>query len=42
MSRINQTIGYIDYSKLEKFIEIIERFNKMSEDEKDFISKFLK
>lgn len=42
ISKINRTIGYIDYSKLEKLLLLVEKYNTMSDTEKELIKMLLK
>lgn len=42
ISRIDKAIGYIDYSKLEKLLLLIEKYNTMSDKEKELIKMLLK
>ena len=41
ISKIDKAIGYINYSKLEKFLELIEKYNTMSESEKELVKLLL-
>ena len=42
ISKIDRAIGYIDYSKLEKLLLLVEKYNTMSETEKELIKMLLK
>lgn len=42
ISRIDKAIGYIDYSKLEKLLLLVEKYNTMSDKEKELIKMLLK
>ncbi len=41
LSDLNQKIGYIDYTRLEKLLDAVDRFNKMSDAEKELITLIL-
>ena len=42
ISKIDKAIGYIDYSKLEKLLLLVEKYNTMSDKEKELIKMLLK
>ena len=42
ISKIDKSIGYIDYSKLEKLLLLVEKYNTMSDTEKELIKMLLK
>ena len=41
ISKIDKAIGYIDYSKLEKLLLLVEKYNAMSDTEKELIKMLL-
>ena len=42
ISKIDRAIGYIDFSKLEKLLLLVEKYNTMSDTEKELIKMLLK
>lgn len=41
ISKIDKAIGYIDYTKLEKLLLLVEKYNTMSDKEKELIKMLL-
>ena len=41
VSNLSKSVGYIDYSRIEKLLDLIDRYNKMSVEEKTLIQLIL-